>query len=144
MAKKHIRNAGHHLTNVELAHRPIPRTQRLWHPPLLPKASAATATKGRKKADYLLARRDISCRAVKTTGHRSQNMQWGVDEDWTTLFKGDVRPDFVVFVWFSDSKNPDVCRIFVVPADIVDAAARESHLHWHKYPRRDGSRRSES
>jgi hypothetical protein len=57
----------------------------------------------------------------------------------------DVRPDFVVFVWFSDSKkNPDVCRIFVVPADIVDAAARESHLHWHKYPRRDGSPRKKS
>jgi hypothetical protein len=96
--------------------------------------------------DLLAAKGSRNIRiAVKTTGHGSQNIQWGVDEDWTTLFKGDVRPDFVVFVWFSDCKeNPDICRIFVVPADVVDAAARESHLHWHKYPRRDGSPRKRS
>jgi hypothetical protein len=95
--------------------------------------------------DLLAAKGSRNIRiAVKTTGHGSQNMQWSVDQDWTTLFRGDVRPNFVVFVWFDDSKNRDNCRIFVVPAEVVDAAARACHLHWHKYPRRDGSPRKNS
>ena len=82
--------------------------------------------------------------AVKTTGHGSQNVQWSVPQNWSTLFKGDVRPDFVVFVWFNDPKKIDACRIFVVPAEVVDATARECHLHWHRHPRRDGSPRKNS
>ena len=68
MAKKHIRNAGHHLTNVELAHRPLPRTQRLVAPSLLPKPQRPVRqTEGKKQiicwravifhADSLIARR---------------------------------------------------------------------------------------
>jgi superfamily I DNA/RNA helicase len=34
----------------------------------------------------------------------------------SALFKGDERPDFVVFVWFIARDAPDECRIFVVPA----------------------------
>jgi hypothetical protein len=58
---------------------------------------------------------------VKTTGHGGTNAQWSVKEDWatTTLFKGDVRPDFVIFVWFNNREMLDACRIFVVPADVV-------------------------
>ena len=82
--------------------------------------------------------------AVKATGHGSQNVQWSVPQDWTTLFKGDVWPDFVVFVWFNDPKKIDACRIFVVPAEVVNATARECHLHWHRYPRGDGSPRKNS
>jgi hypothetical protein len=57
--------------------------------------------------------------AVKTTGHAGANAQWSVKEDWatTTLFKGDVRPDFVIFVWFNNREMLDACRIFVVPAE---------------------------
>jgi hypothetical protein len=52
--------------------------------------------------DLLAAKGSRNIRiAVKTTEHGSQNIQWGADKDWTTLFKGDVRPDFVVFVWFN-------------------------------------------
>jgi hypothetical protein len=95
--------------------------------------------------DLLAAKGSQNIRiAVKATGHGSQNVQWSVDQNWTTLFRGDVRPDFVVFVWFTDIKQPDACRIFVVPAKVVEAAVRESHLHWHKYPRRDGSPRKNS
>jgi hypothetical protein len=82
--------------------------------------------------------------AVKTTGHGGQNAQWSVIPNWTTLFKGDVRPDFVVFVWFTNPKALDECRIFVVPADVVDAALLASHQHWHKYLRRDGAPRTKS
>src|SRR5215469_715 len=80
--------------------------------------------------------------AVKATGHVSQNVQWSVPRNWTS--KGDVRPDFVVFVWFNDPKKIDACRIFGVPAEVVDATARECHLHWHRYPRGDGSPRKNS
>jgi hypothetical protein len=65
--------------------------------------------------DLLAAKGSRTLRiAVKTTGHGSQNIQWSVDQDWTTLFRGDVRPDFVVFVWFCDSTNresaaPSLC-----------------------------------
>jgi hypothetical protein len=62
-----------------------------------------------------------------------------VSTDWTSLFKGDVRPDFVIFVWFTAQGAPDACRIFIVPAGVVDADLRECHLHWLKYLRRDGA-----
>jgi hypothetical protein len=95
--------------------------------------------------DLLAAKGSQNIRiAVKATGHGSQNVQWSVDQNWTTLFRGDVRPDFVVFVWFIDAKQLDACRIFVVPAKVVDADVRDCHLHWHKYPRRDGSPRKNS
>jgi hypothetical protein len=75
--------------------------------------------------------------AVKTTGHGGDNAQWSVKPNWTTLFKGDVRPDFVIFVWFPDVQELDACRIFIVPADVVDRDVRECHLHWHKFLKRD-------
>jgi hypothetical protein len=62
----------------------------------------------------------------------------------TTIFKGDVRPDFVIFVWFNNPKVLDACRIFVVPADVVESALRDSHEHWHKFNRRDGLPRKKS
>jgi hypothetical protein len=82
--------------------------------------------------------------AVKTTGSGGTNAQWGVKEDWATtgsLFKGDTKPDFVVFVWFTSRDDPDACRMFVVPADVVEAALRAGHEHWHRYPKRDGTPR---
>jgi hypothetical protein len=45
--------------------------------------------------------------AVKTTGHGQGSAQWSVKPDWTTLFKGDVRPDLVIFVWFTSLEKPD-------------------------------------
>ena len=45
--------------------------------------------------------------AVKTTGHRATSAQWSVSSpDWTTLFKGDTRPDFMVSVWFKPLNKP--------------------------------------
>jgi hypothetical protein len=84
--------------------------------------------------------------AVKTTGHAAANAQFSVTPNWTStsLFKGDVPPDFVVFVWFTSRKNPDACRIFVVPEHEVERALRECYLHWHEHPRRDGTRRKRS
>jgi len=79
--------------------------------------------------------------AVKTTGHAGANVQWNAPPGWKTLFKGDTRPDFVIFVWFTDKINPDSCRIFVVPAQIVDRDVLKSHNHWHSYLKRDGSPR---
>ena len=76
--------------------------------------------------------------AVKTTGHGAPNVQWNMKPGWTTLFKGDVRPDYVVFVWFTARDALDDCRIFVVPAKVVDAAVLKSHAHWHERLRRDG------
>src|SRR6516225_1965872 len=70
--------------------------------------------------DLLAAKGSRNIRiAVKATGHGSDNIQWSVDQNWTTLFRGDVRPDFVVFVWFNDIKQPDACRTFIVPANVV-------------------------
>jgi hypothetical protein len=90
--------------------------------------------------DLLAAKGSRNIRiAVKATGHRLHNAQWSVAQDWKTLFKGDVRPDFVVFVWFHDPNELDACRIFIVPAEVVDAAVRKCHLHWHKYPGRGGT-----
>jgi hypothetical protein len=77
--------------------------------------------------------------AVKTTGHGAPNVQWQAKPGWTTLFKGDERPDFVVFVWFTSPEALDDCRVFVVPAKVVDADVHKSHLHWYKFPKRDGS-----
>lgn len=95
--------------------------------------------------DLLAAKGSQTIRvAVKTTGHGGQNAQWSVIQNWTTLFKGGARPDFVIFVWFTDRKAPDACRIFVVPADVVDADVLECHRHWHKFPRRDGVPRKNS
>ena len=51
MAKKPVRDASHHLTNVKLAHRPPPPNR-----DDCPKASACSATKRRKKVDNMLAR----------------------------------------------------------------------------------------
>jgi hypothetical protein len=97
--------------------------------------------------DLLAAKGSQNIRiAVKTTGHGGANAQWSVKEDWatTTLFKGDVRPDFVIFVWFNNREMLDACRIFVVPAGVVESALRESHEHWHRYMRRDGLPRKKS
>ena len=58
--------------------------------------------------------------SVKATGHQSDAVQWRRDHDAESMFKGDVRPDFVIFVWFADPADLDACRIFVVPADVVD------------------------
>jgi hypothetical protein len=79
--------------------------------------------------------------AVKTTGHGAPNVQWQIKSGAKTLFKGDERPDFVVFVWFTARNAPDECRIFVVPAKVVDADALKTHWHWLKCPKRDGSLR---
>jgi hypothetical protein len=97
--------------------------------------------------DLLAAKGSQNIRiAVKTTGHGGASAQWSVKPDWatTTMFKGNVRPDFVVFVWFNQREILDACRIFVVPADVVETALREQHEHWHRYPRRDGSPRKMS
>jgi len=95
--------------------------------------------------DLLAAKESRNIRiAVKTTGHGGENAQFSVNRDWTSLFKGDVRPDFVIFVWFTAQGAPDACRIFIVPAEVVDADLRECHQHWHKYLRRDGAPRKTS
>src|SRR5262245_43432010 len=68
--------------------------------------------------DLLAAKGSQNIRiAVKTTGHGGANAQWSVKEDWatTTLFKGDVRPDFVIFVCGKSRCNG------------VDAGAKEAH-----------------
>jgi hypothetical protein len=77
--------------------------------------------------------------AVKTTGLGSTISVWNMKPGWTTLFKGDVRPDFVVFVRFVTFDN---CRVFVVPADVVDRDVYEVHSHWHSHPKLDGTARA--
>jgi hypothetical protein len=57
------------------------------------------------------------------------------------LFKGDTKPDFVIFVRFT---SLDDCDIYVVPAKVVDALMVEVDRTWHKYPKRDGSERKYS
>jgi hypothetical protein len=79
--------------------------------------------------------------AVKTTGHGAPNVQWQIKPPMKTLFKGDERPDFVAFVWFTAPDAPDECRIFIVPAKVVDTDVRKTHEHWFKRPKRDGSLR---
>jgi hypothetical protein len=61
-----------------------------------------------------------------------------------TLFKGDVRPDFVIFVWFSDIDHLDDCRIFVVPTSVVDQDVLNAHKFWHSHTRRDGAPRKDT
>ena len=77
--------------------------------------------------------------AVKTTGHAVPSVQWQAKPAWTTLFKGAERPDFVIFVWFTSRTALDDCRLFIVPANVVDYDAHKVHLHWHKFPKRDGT-----
>jgi hypothetical protein len=79
---------------------------------------------------------------VKATGQNSNDVQWNAPFGWTTLFKGETRPDFVIFVWFNDKDDIDSCRVFVVPAKVVDSAVKKSHEHWHNHPRRDGTPRA--
>ncbi|UPK40861.1 hypothetical protein IVB18_50530 (plasmid) [Bradyrhizobium sp. 186] len=55
-----------------------------------------------------------------------------------SLFKGDTHPDFVIFVWFIDATAPDLCRIFVVPAQTVSNDVLKAHRHWHSRPTREG------
>jgi hypothetical protein len=78
--------------------------------------------------------------AVKTSGP-SGSMQWSAKPGWTTLFKGETRPDYMIFVWFNDTANPDAHRMFIVPAEVVDQSVRRSHELWHSLPRRDGQPR---
>jgi hypothetical protein len=82
--------------------------------------------------------------AVKTTGHGGKSVQWAAKPGWKSLFKGDTRPDFVVFVWFTSRVAPDDCKVFVVPAGVVDADVHASHTHWHAHSKRDGSARKDS
>ncbi len=82
--------------------------------------------------------------AVKATGHGHSSVQWSTKPDRQTLFKGDVRPDFVIFVWFSDRGHLDDCRIFVVPASVVDRDVLQAHKFWHSHKRRDGMPRKDT
>ena len=76
--------------------------------------------------------------AVKTTGHNSNDVQWNAKFGWDTLLKGDVRPDFVIFIWFVSKGDLDACRTFVVPADVVDRDVKQQHEYWHANLKRDG------
>src|SRR5947199_5355552 len=65
MAKTHIRSPGHHLTNVELAHRAPPISATVVAPPHhFLAASAGTGTKGRRKTDHLLAWQRVEAAAA--------------------------------------------------------------------------------
>ena len=86
--------------------------------------------------------------AVKAIG-RGHQAQWGRPKGrlagTTSLFRGETRPDFVVFVWFTgDGVDPVRHRAFVVPADVVGRDVLAAHRHWLAHPRRDGSPRNES
>jgi hypothetical protein len=52
------------------------------------------------------------------------------------MFKGDVRPDFVIFVWFTNPNNLDECRIFIVPADVLGRLITAESAEDHSFPRR--------
>jgi hypothetical protein len=83
--------------------------------------------------------------AVKCTGRGGTSVQWSRKPGaWTSLFKGDTRPEFVVFVWFTSRSAPDACRIFVVPAPLVDEDVCAAHTHWHAHTKRDGSARRDT
>ena len=69
--------------------------------------------------------------AVKSCGPNACS-QWSMSPGWSTLFKDDERPDFVAFVWFVDDNDPDKCRIFIVPSNVVDRAVRRAHTFWHE------------
>jgi len=104
-------------------------------------------TGGMKNApaiDLLAAKDKRTVRlAVKTTGHTSSDVQWNAKFGWSSLFKGDVVPDYVIFVWFDDAKDLDHCRVFVVPSKTVDRDVRKAHEHWHSHPRKDGAARAQ-
>jgi hypothetical protein len=82
--------------------------------------------------------------AVKTTGHGGSNVRWSVPFGWSSLFKGNVRPEFVVFIWFHQRNRQDECRIFVVPADVVDRDVWKATEHWYRGRKRDKSARKQS
>jgi hypothetical protein len=82
--------------------------------------------------------------AVKATGHNSNDVQWSAKFGWDSLFKGDTKPDYVIFVWFNSKIDIDSCRVFIVPAKIVDRDVREQHEYWHKHTRRDGKPHKQS
>jgi len=82
--------------------------------------------------------------AVKATGHNSSDVQWSSKYGWATLFKGETKPDFVIFVWFDNKNALDSCRVFVVPAEVVDREVRHAHEYWYKHSKRDGSQRKPS
>jgi hypothetical protein len=89
VAKKSIRNAGHHLTNVELAHRPLPRISTTCL------SVSRTATKGRKKTDYFLAHSDFSLLSRLAVSARIGRQIYGIgpqcmDTEVTTESKPDV------------------------------------------------------
>ena len=89
--------------------------------------------------DLFAAKGKLNLRiAVKATGHAQPTVQWSIKPNSKTLFKGDVRPDFVVFVWFTDKERLDDCQIFVVPAKIVDRHVLKAHNFWHSHTKRDG------
>jgi hypothetical protein len=79
--------------------------------------------------------------AVKSTGHGVSSVQWGIKEGSNSLFKGNVLPDFVIFVWFADCHELDQCRIFIVPAKIVARDVLKAHAFFHTHLKRDGSPR---
>jgi hypothetical protein len=82
--------------------------------------------------------------AVKATGHNSSHVQWNAKYGWITLFKGETKPNFVIFVWFDNKDVLDSCRVFVVPAEVVDREVRHAHEYWYKHSKRDGSQRKQS
>jgi hypothetical protein len=92
--------------------------------------------------DLLAAKGERTIRlAVKATGFNSTDVQWSAEFGWTTLFKGETHPNYVIFIWFNKNADRDSCRVFIVPADIVDRDVRRAHEYWHKHPKRDGSPR---
>ena len=86
--------------------------------------------------------------AVKTIGRGSTQAQWsgtpGKTASAETIFRGETRPDFVVFVWFvGDGSDPMEHRVFVVPAGVVDRDVLRAHRHWFQFPKRDGGERKQ-
>jgi len=62
-----------------------------------------------------------------------------------TLFRGETRPDVVVFIWFTGTADdPTTHRAFVVPADVVDRDVIGAYRHWLAHPRRDGGARADT
>jgi hypothetical protein len=78
--------------------------------------------------------------AVKSSGARGA-MQWGVKDDWQSLFKGETHPHFVFIVWFNGTANPDAYRLFIVPAEVADRAAKEAHSFYHSHKTKKGETR---
>jgi hypothetical protein len=91
--------------------------------------------------DLVAVKGDVNIRIAAKACGPSGSLQWSQKPGWTTLFKGDARPDYMIVVWFHDAANYDVHRTFIVPADVVDKAVLASHTLWHSLPRRDGQPR---